>query len=271
MITIATLYGFDALCTQIGAKTPAPVVRGLQLHTEAHARTTPRTRSLLELTDEQIDDVIFDFAVRAHKGDPDQIGLAAGMPAFDMQLLEEIGTATLPLLDDLVTSMQPVFDQVVEPIVTAVRQYGFTGTTTAEEVLLRRRSEDAEAFMAAKDAMTGLQPLVAFRQAVSSTFEVEPWGRRGAPVDYSVAFAAGDNWSLNGEFNRALKHPGLVNFIALASGGLRLNTPSEVRRKLQQRRWDESRVSGDTATADTVEDLDITPGARYPVSSAKGA
>ena len=51
-------------------------------------------------------------------------------------------------------------------------------------------------------------------------------------VDYSAAFAADNNWSLDGGFYIDNNRAGHLNWLSLAGGGLRLNSPDEVRAKI---------------------------------------
>lgn len=277
MITFPDLRQVAALCEFVDVDTPQPVVRGLELAAAARAFIVPRPRVLLTLDDGDLPDVLTDLAIREHAGSRGgQVGMEAGMDVFERQLLDEVYTATLPILDDLIVGLRPRFDEAVAPIVTAVREYGFTINTSAEQVLERRDWAAGEAILNARDAWASIQPLITLRQRLSDIFNVSPtraeaanqristYGATlGAPVDYSVAFAAGDNWSTTGEFNLERKHPGVVNLAALAAGGIRLNTPTEVREKLHAQFWAEH---GHVPAPVDDGDDEVVLGPTYPVS-----
>jgi hypothetical protein len=57
-------------------------------------------------------------------------------------------------------------------------------------------------------------------------------------IDNSVMFAAGENWSTDGDYYTETGARGHLDWLRLASadGGLRLNTPSDVVAKLKARR-----------------------------------
>ncbi|WP_136024251.1 hypothetical protein [Microbacterium sp. K27] len=51
----------------------------------------------------------------------------------------------------------------------------------------------------------------------------------------SVAFAAESNWHTDGTYYVDRRIGGSIDWFAIAAGGLRLNTPSEVDEKLAER------------------------------------
>ncbi|WP_043535878.1 hypothetical protein [Actinomyces polynesiensis] len=58
---------------------------------------------------------------------------------------------------------------------------------------------------------------------------------RGA--DYSVCFAAGENWAADGTYYVNKEEPGMTNWISLLMGGLHLNTIDEVNTLLEDQRY----------------------------------
>lgn len=90
------------------------------------------------------------------------------------------------------------------------------------------------AFRAAKKSWFAVQPIASFRILMSTAFGLEPTG--GLRNDFSVLFAAGDNWGQGGKFYLEGKTQSHLDWFALAAGGVRLNGISDVHTKIQERR-----------------------------------
>jgi len=128
------------------------------------------------------------------------------------------------------------FATLSAPLVTAAQDYGFTISTSSDEVIDLADEAASAAWRAARTAWHAIAPLVGLRIAMSSTFDVSPTRSearaaafprtlRVAETNYSICFAEGDNWSLERGFYVEGKTVGHLDWFALAAGGLRLNTP----------------------------------------------
>ncbi len=112
------------------------------------------------------------------------------------------------------------------------------------------------AWRSARSAWHAIAPIVSIRIAMSSTFDVSPTRAearaaafprtlRDSETNYSICFAESDNWSLERGYYVEGKTVGHLDWFVLAAGGLRLNTPDEVRAKLDARGINTLAASGD--------------------------
>ncbi|WP_439592387.1 hypothetical protein [Microbacterium sp.] len=239
------LLAFQAQCEVLGIDTPRPIVRALELVEVVRAHATSTTRSqFLEMSDDEARDAVTDISIRAHVDHQNSVGFSLGGIRFQDQLLLETRAAMLPLLDPLVESLQAEFARLAAPIVDGVQRYGFNGFTTAATILDLADDKAAAAFRAVKAAWSAIGPIVSFRISVSQVFGVSPthaeqgveYGGDGADlVDFTVCFAEGDTWSTDGFSYINGTSRSSIDWYKLAAGGLRLNTPSDVREKIVAR------------------------------------
>ncbi|MFC5791980.1 hypothetical protein EDM22_12320 [Agromyces tardus] len=247
-VNIADLYVIQAQLSANGIALPKPIERGFELLEVIRAHQATPTGDLLSMTDEQARGRVDVLALRSHQGAHSSIGLKTGVELFHEQLLSEIREAMLPELDSIVEQLQPTFAELSKPLEVAARDFGFTWQTTSDQVIDMANEKASAAWRATGAAIGALSRIVKLRKAISTAFHVSPtlqeindpfsliMGGSGAHVDYSVCFAAGDNWSTTGNYYLHERIDGALNWLALAAGGLRLNTPAEVRAKLVKRR-----------------------------------
>ncbi|WP_223626686.1 hypothetical protein [Microbacterium sp. EST19A] len=246
-VNLELLPNFVARCDTIGTTPPKAITRALELLRVVRAHQETPTVSVLGLTDKQARDRVTDVSIRRHStGMYGDVGMVPGISDFEMQLAEEVTAAVLPDLDDMVAGLQDKFAELSRPFVVAAQEYGFTVRTTSDQVINMVDEEASAAWRGSQKAWKDIAPIVAFRIEVSKLFEVSPtpddmgWNPFNqalgdSTVNFSVAFAAGENWSLDGGYYIEGKTIGHLDWLALAAGGLRLNTPSEVAAKIAAR------------------------------------
>jgi hypothetical protein len=246
-IHLNELAGFVASCEQLGVTIPPPIIRAselIEIVDEFHARPTT---SVLDLSDEHARAWVMDYSVREHDrdGKASGRGMAPGIFRFKDELSEELFDACRPHLDQIVTELQPHFDEITRPLVVAAQTYGFTNSTTSDQVIELSDEDASAAWRGARRAWQGVAPIAAFRLQISRVFGLRPThgdqiameGRASAiGVNQSVCFAAGENWSIDSGYYIEGRSRGHLDWLALAAGGLHLNTPSEVEEKLDGRR-----------------------------------
>ena len=252
MTTWDGIHRFRAACAKAGLPLPGSVSRALELLAVARAHASATPSSILAMSDDEARDCLTDLAIRSHTdGDKPALrlrGINPGLVDFEARLLDELRADLLPRLDELVVELQPRFDAVVAPLVLAAQEYHFTLETTSDEVLLLDDAGAIAAWRAVRATLPLVGPFVRFRTMLSEVFDLSPTREeqrsaaqaegidlrigRGAGGDYSVCFAAGGDWSLDGNFYVE----GHIDWLRIASGGLRLNTPTEVAAKLAERK-----------------------------------
>ncbi|MFT2694331.1 hypothetical protein [Clavibacter zhangzhiyongii] len=246
MIQWPQVIQFIQTTRKLGIEPPRPLVRGLELKRLAEPLIVPKARTLLDAEDGDLQEIVLDLAIHNHSGRSEEIafsGMGAGVHAFTTALLSEVHQATVPLLEDVVAQLRPGFDEATAPFVVAAQDYQFTSQTTADAVLNMADEKASAAMRATRVAEAAVRPYVAFRQFISQVFEVSPtprerdqFGRTGLRgLDWSVCFAAGDNWSTDGAYYEDGHTDHHLDWLGLAKGGLRLNTPAEVSEKLDAR------------------------------------
>lgn len=228
------LRAFAAQCAALGLDIPEPLVRGLELHDVAVAHESDPEGPLLALTDDEIRDRITALSIREH--DRDGIAARRGMVPGSLivrdKLRVEVLDACRPYLDDLVVGLQPRFAELAAPLELAVQHHGLAYEVTSD-VVIDLPFETIQAHRDAKRAWFALEPLASFRKVMSITFGLAPLRTIGG--DFSVVFAAGENWSLDGRYYLEGRTQSHLNWYALASDGLWLNTPTEVESKIRSR------------------------------------
>jgi hypothetical protein len=245
-----TLNQFRALefvetCGSFGIEPPAALLRGLHLlDLVDNFASESAMPTLLDIDPADIAPLITDMSIRRHAGAGQTVpdGLATGVAAFTGKLLAEMREATLSELDRVVTDLRPRFDELAKPFVVAAQEHGFTAATTSDDVITRSGAA-IEAWRDLRRAEADLEPVADVWRAMTEIFAVEPT-RASLPaeienngsfsVNFSVCFAADDNWSL-GDGYVTSQYRTHLDWLAIASGGLRLNTPTEVAAKIAAR------------------------------------
>jgi len=231
------LIEFDVACKAAGVETPAPIVRGQQIRDLAneHAKSVPG--GLLSLSDHDVTHTLEAFALRNHSGSGRNIGLDAGVEEFMSRLSREIREETIPLLEDIVKELQPRFDEATAPLAAAAK-FGITAQTTSDHVIDMVNEKAANAWRAVPAAWAAVAPIATLRRKMSKLFAVAPYiGEHDEQgTNYSVCFAAGDNWSADAGYLIDGKKGQHTDWLAIARDGFRLNTPSEVEEKHATRR-----------------------------------
>lgn len=241
------LISFKGACERAGLEVPSAIIRGLELIEVAHQQAAPPAGSLLELTDDAVNGLITDLSIRTHQGhSASSRGLAPGVEQFKEQILAEVREASIPELDRLILELRPKFEEVAKPLVTAAQVYGFTLATTSDSVIELADEDASKAWRDARAAWHAIIPLARLRTQISDAFNVSPTREEtaqmfftagvfdtgflsGRPADYTVCFAAGDNWSYDGAYAVSEKKQTGTDWFALAAGGLTLNTTAQVR------------------------------------------
>jgi hypothetical protein len=137
-----------------------------------------------------------------------------------------------------------MFDERAEPIVVAAQRYGFTLATTSDAVINLADEGAIAAWRDLRKAWAGIEPIVKLRRLMSEVFDVAPTRElvknstlrfdAGVSLNFSVCFAAADNWNLEDGFVTDDSRYQL-DWLQLAVGGLRLNSPAEVAEKIAER------------------------------------
>ncbi|WP_067194935.1 hypothetical protein [Microbacterium sp. XT11] len=246
-MNLGTLPAFVAKCTALDVPVPSPITRALELLQVVEAHQMPPVASVLGMSDDEARAHVEALSIRQHTtGGGTMPGLLTGITDFRAQLEAEVREASLPELEGLVETLQPRFAELAAPLVTAAQEYGFTSATTSDQVIELADEKASAAWRAARRAWSAISPIVALRIEISKVFTVSPtreemehhvFPRRlgSMPVNYSAAFAEGENWSLEGGYYLEGKTIGHLDWLALAAGGLRLNTPAETAEKIAAR------------------------------------
>lgn len=252
------MTAFATSCTALNIDPPAALARGLDLKRTAEAHiSAPRPRNLLTMTDKELRTHITELSIRDH--DRDGRGSGRGMrPGVDIvtgRLLQEVRDASAPDLERITEDLRPRFDEHAEPLMRAAQQYGFTYQTTSDDVINLADEGAAAAWRDVRAAWSAIAPLAALRIHMSDAFDVAPFPADRAPrvlsageptaaqvfpisrhlpkTNHSISFAAGRNWSNRDGYYIDGKTAGHLDWLALAAGGLRLNSPAEVAAKLE--------------------------------------
>ncbi|MBU1250625.1 MAG: hypothetical protein KJ659_09105 [Actinobacteria bacterium] len=250
----AALTRFVSYCSAAGATVPEPIAHAVKLVDAAYACETPPT-GFLSLDIDDVPAMITDLTIRGHAGHSEYVelgkdGLNIGVQAFARGVLAEARIAALPYLDEMVVNLRPRFDSIAQTLTTAATKYGFTFRTNSDDVVEVDDDAALNAWRALRPALAELMPIAQLRISMSTLFTVSPLlhemnrflgpfeSARG--VNYSVAFAAEDNWATdNGYYlepvNRGADSARSIDWLELSLRGLRLNTPTEVQAKIADR------------------------------------
>lgn len=227
---------FVSVCEGLGIEPPAAAVRGLDIIAVAEAHKMVEAPTLLDASDDQVREYLDSLALRSTS-----ILDASGMPAMggaigsmSRLLASEVRAAVVADMDRFTKALRPRFDKQAKILVDAAQTYGYTLRTTSDEVIMRADEKASEAWRATRRAWFEIQRIADVRIRASKVFRCGPItdfadsGQTNAETwDYSVCFAAGGDWSMDGSKYVQGNVHGDLDWLALAAGGLRLNTPAE--------------------------------------------
>ncbi|SDL30398.1 hypothetical protein [Microbacterium azadirachtae] len=228
---------FLVWCDQLNVPVLDEARRAQELMDVIASPAVDTSAPILSLSDDQLRERIRDVSIMNH-GDGILHGLSRGASLAHEQLLSELHAAYLPHLDEIVQGLAEEFETNTRPLVSGVQDYGFTLKTTSDEVIRSEQPGIVEAWRAAEKAWHSIDNVVYFREVLSKTFNVGPGKPHGSfdDLDYTVCYAAGDNWTSDGAGYVNGNVAGDIDWFRLATEGLRLNTPSEVVEKQEQAR-----------------------------------
>lgn len=253
-VSRADLRLFATMCAGIGVQVPAAIARGLELIAIAERANHVPQRALLELTDEQLHEHIVELSIHEHDrdGKATQRGLRPGIIAVTSALVDEVHVAAMPELEEIIDQLRPQFAELVAPLELAAQTFGFTYRTTSDDVINMADETASAAWRAVPAAWTAIAPIVSLRIKMAQLFESLPTTSEarvlGALPNTSVCFAAGDNWSSTRGYYLDAKTVGHLDWLDLAAGGLRLNSPAEVLAKRAARGYTEPDPSDERYT-----------------------
>lgn len=230
---------------RLGFTPPPALARAAEVIAVTEAeRVSDDAHPCLDMSDEQILEYARGRALRIHP----QVGphpYSSVLVAIGEQAALEAGDRLRAgEVDQIIEALRPRFDKAAAAYARAAG-LGITSTTTAEQILAKRLATVTEAWYALDDARSVLEAVAAIRIRLSNRLDVSPTWRdfdilddatidRGA-IDYTAAFAAADDYST--DFGRYLRRSPAagIDWLGLAAGSLRLNTPSEVKAKYAAR------------------------------------
>lgn len=245
---------FATMCTGVSVQVPAAIARGLELIAIAERANHVPRRSLLELTDEELRERIVELSIHEHDrdGKATQRGLRPGILAVTSALVDEVHAAVMPELEEIIEQLRPQFAELVAPLERAAQEFDFTYRTTSDDVIRRDDPRAVDAWRVLPDAWASIAPIVSLRVKMAQLFESLPTTNEarvlGALPNTSVCFAAGDNWSSTKGYYLDAKTVGHLDWLDLAVGGLRLNSPAEVLAKRAARGYTEPDPSDERYT-----------------------
>jgi hypothetical protein len=246
-ISQGSLARFDLACRAADLETPDSIRRALELMNVIDDYRHVPSVSYLAMTDDEARERVKDLTIR-HGAYGTESGFSRGSSAFKASLLEELAEAVVPELDRIIIELQPAFDEAAGPIVTAAQVYGFHWGTTSDDVIDRVDDSATAAWRDTRSAIAAIRPIVHLRVLMSKLFGLSPtledaetllhaWGDLNESlISHSICFVAGESWALDGTYNIRQKPGGVFDWLAMASGGLHLNTDDEVKAKLAARR-----------------------------------
>lgn len=238
--TLNALTRLQRALTTLGVDVPEPITKGFAAVRAAQAATVlPPAENVLDLDQDSIRARVEAFTLRGHATRAGAVGLEPGISAFTQEVLTEVTAQVQPYLDDLIAGQQEAFAKAATPLVVGAQKFGFTLRTTSDQVIDLADDEAPAAWRNARDAWQAMRPFVELRKAVSVAFALTPVREVGCDLpgdNWSVCFAAGDNWGLTLHAYKAMgRWDSGLDWLALAKDGLRLNTPTEVAAKVAAR------------------------------------
>lgn len=235
-LTWSQVREFVALCIGLGIEPPAAAVRGLDVIAVAEAHQTVSMPSLLDASDDEVRDFLDQAALRRSTSpNPGQsTGMGTAIRDMSLGLAAEVRAAVVGDMDRFTEALRPRFDKQAAVLVDAAQTYGFTLATTSDEVIMRADEKASEAWRATRLAWFAIQRIADIRIRASKVFHCGPITDiataktiNAETWDYSVCFAGGENWSMDGSKYVQGNVQGDLNWLDLAAGGLRLNSPAE--------------------------------------------
>lgn len=242
---------FAVACESVGLEPPEAIQTGLRMVAVANQHAEAPSGDLLSMSDDEVRARVTDLSIRQHRGAQgaaNTMGLLPGIRAFRDELAEEVAASVGPDLERIVAALQPRFAEEAKPLVHAAQTYGFTASTDPAEVIDMADEKASAAYRAMRSAWIAIQPIASFRITLSTTFGLSPtvaetnlalYGDERSsstpPINWSVLFTEGNNWSLDTGYVVEGRRGNHLDWLALAAGGLRLNTPSEVLAKVAAR------------------------------------
>lgn len=246
-MSLFKLIEFQVMCQRQGIEVPEVVTRARAMIEALNLSIEAPKRRVLDMSVDDAREYAAELSIRKHAtASGREVGLEPGIKAAQDQVWNEMREEIAPELERIVAEvLRPRFDEVAAPIVAGARDFGFTYATTSDELVRRGTHEATDMWRQVGEAWKPLYVIARFRTKISELLEVSPSPRElrvlsGAVDDgitnWSVCFAAGDNWSLRTGYHVEDK-PVLsgLDWLAMARDGLRLNTPMEVRQKLAER------------------------------------
>ncbi|KQX07333.1 MULTISPECIES: hypothetical protein [unclassified Leifsonia] len=260
-----------AMLDLVKLEKPPALVRGLEVADNLTRLRVMEPVELLTLPDDELERYFENRVTReaGYSRSPD-----ASEPAWSQvysvvldDLFAEVRRALVRDVDGLIGQLRKPFDQAATKLVDHVARFGFTSQTSSDEIIDRDAATIA-AFREVPGFIRAMQPYAAIRTLLSASLDLSPTvaerqsigGRtRGGwiPNDWSVLFAVGEGWSINGAAHLDHNPQASLDWLFLAREGLTLNSVDEVRRKIAER----GRADQD---ADLHDIEFLTPGPRYP-------
>lgn len=283
---IEQLRRFSAKANKLGLGLPESVRRALHVIDVANKAPLRAPVDVLQLTDKKIYDEVVTRTVHnipATRNGAYGVsggGLAAGIESIKQAAIDAGLRGALPELDGMIEQLRPQFDEHARHFVAAAQDYGFSLRTRTDAVVDLEDNAAVDLWRACRDSWGPINEIAQFRNLICTAFELAPYETeypganldRTTEIDFSVNFAAGDNWDTTGVYYVDGRIGAHINWFQLAKGGLRLNTISEVNDKsgdapgLDDVRLDppdELQSFIDEHSADPIEEGDV-----YPVASS---
>lgn len=240
------LTEFKVMCERHDLEVPEIVTQSLDLIDTVQLFAATPERKVLDMSADEAREYVTEISIRDHVTKTDLYrGLDSGVVKFKDQIWAEIRENIRPDLDRIVTELQPRFAEAAAPIIEGATRHGFTYATTSDQLVRAGDLNAVELWRTVGQSWAAIRPLARWRARLSELFEVSPTTQealrfgdhRGGVGNWSVCFAAGESWSLTSGYHieDTPSLAGLDWFALAAGGGLRLNTPSEVREKLVKR------------------------------------
>ncbi len=233
--TWGDINAFAALCEVADLTVPKSIVEAQRLRGVAAAHAVEPPAQFMGMSDDDLRAWLDKVTIRRLSS-----GFEHAIAPFEAFLILEVQRTIRPELNALIEEMRPRFDALADPFAEAVTKYGFTARTTSDDVIRMVDNGASAAWRGTETFFRGAQAIAAVRQQISRIFDVSPTAHEQGlnndeGIDYSVCFAAGDAWSDDGSYYLAGRSGGTLDWFALAAGGLRLNSPSDVERKTRAR------------------------------------
>lgn len=223
--------------TALGLPVPTSLARVVEIATFTQARiAAPFDRPCLDMTEAELLDYALDRSRRRAEGVGTPPYLAALEHIADQAADEAAARLRAGEIDEVIDALRAVFDPAARVLEHAA-SLGFTHATTAQQVIDRNDRDAVATWQKLPDTRATMATVARIRERISERLNASPsyddlgWDAVGS-IDYSVCYAAGDGFSTDG----GLYVHGQLDWLALARGGLRLNTPSECHAKLARAR-----------------------------------